>query len=213
MWDHNSEKLFSKFLKTCLPLTDLNLNAPEIFKDILYYYSIMNEIDPFFCDIFGKWPTEKIFNKTNKNNDKTNEKYRMFINACKYGNLNLAKKIYFSEGIDLHECEWEYEENVFLSACCEGKLKVAQWLYSLGGFEDDINSAFNIVCDYGYLNIAKWLYSLGNIDIHAEEDEAFINSCISDHPKVSKWLSSIEDNYYVIIENNKLVKWGFKNPV
>ena len=163
-------------------------------------------------DIFGKWPTEEIFNKTNKNNDKTNKKYRMFINACEYGNLKLAKKIYFSEDIDLYECEMEYDDNVFIMACCEGKLKVAQWLYSLGGFEDDINDAFCIACSEGHIKIAKWLYSLGNIDIHADEDNAFVESCMFGHPKVSKWLSSIEDNYYVIIKNNNIVDWGFKNP-
>ena len=58
----------------------------------------MNEIDPFFFNIFEEWPTEEIFNKTNKNNDKTNKKYRMFINACEYGNLKskymLNKKWY-----------------------------------------------------------------------------------------------------------------------
>ena len=168
----------------------------------------MNEIDPFFCDIFGKWPTEENFNKTN--DDKTDNKYRRFINACEYGKLNIAKKIYFSEGIDLHEWEWEYKQNVFKIACFEGKLKVAKWLYSFGGFEDDINNAFCLACGEGHLKIAKWLYSLGNIDIHFDKDSPFIESCMFDHPKVAKWLTSIEDNYYVIIKNNQIVDWGFK---
>ena len=155
-------------------------------------------------DIFGEWSTEEIFNETNEND----EKYERFINACEYGNLNLANKIYFSEDIDIHKCE--FEQNVFTIACFNGKLKVAQWLYSLGGFEDDLNHAFYIACGEGHLKTAKWLYSLGNIDIHVDEDGPFIDSCRYDHPKVAKWLTSIEDNYYVIIKNNQIVDWGFK---
>ena len=161
----------------------------------------MNKIDSFFCNIFGKWSTEENFNENDK-------QYERFINACEYGKLNLAKKIYFSKNINIYE--YQFEPSVFKIACSMGRLKVAQWLYSLGGFEDDLNYAFYVACSEGHLKTAKWLYSFGNIDIHVDDDGPFIDSCRYDHPQVAKWLTSIEDNYYVIIKNNRIVDWGFK---
>ena len=57
------------------------------------------------------------------------EDYDEFIENCVYGNLDLAKKIFFyGSSIDIIN-------KAFRCACKNGQFKVAKWLYSLGNVE------------------------------------------------------------------------------
>jgi hypothetical protein len=76
--------------------------------------------------------------------------------------------------------------------------------------------AFRMSCFKGKIEIAKWLMKISKengevINIHAENKHAFILSCRYGYIEVAKWLCSLCDEYYIEIENNKIVKYGIKN--
>jgi hypothetical protein len=76
--------------------------------------------------------------------------------------------------------------------------------------------AFRLCCENGEIEIAKWLIEFSKengemINIHAENEYAFRESCESNDMEVAKWLCSLCDEYYIEIENNKIVKYGIKN--
>jgi len=52
------------------------------------------------------------------------------------------------------------------------------------------------------LEIAKWLYDLGKnisslIDIHANNEDAFISACDGNHLEVAKWLYDLGKNIFI----------------
>ena len=49
------------------------------------------------------------------------------------------------------------------------------------------------------------------INIHANNEYAFRWSCSTRRIEIAKWLCSLCDEYYIEIENNKIVKHGIKN--
>jgi hypothetical protein len=64
--------------------------------------------------------------------------------------------------------------------------------------------------------VAKWLIEISKengeiINIHAENDFAFRRSCESNNMEIAKWLCNLCDEYYIKIENNKIVKYRIKN--
>jgi hypothetical protein len=48
-------------------------------------------------------------------------------------------------------------------------------------------------------------------NIHANDDEAFRTACSGGYLNIAQWLSSIYDNYYIEIEDNKIKSWKIIN--
>jgi hypothetical protein len=110
----------------------------------------------------------------------------VFIDLCRNGKLPEAQKLYNST-IGIMCCNEAFRES-----CCEGQIDVAKWLYSLGGISSvDFGFIFQVICYRGYIEMAKWLHSLGRIDIHADDDSAFLWSCAGGCVEIAKWLHSL----------------------
>ena len=103
----------------------------------------------------------------------------------------------------------------FYNACIHGRLEMAKLLYSLGGLDIHLGNdmVFRYTCRNGHLEVAKWLYSLGNIDIQAYDEYAFRHACRNGHTDIARWLVSIFDEYFVVIQNNKIIEWKILNPI
>jgi len=69
---------------------------------------------------------------------------------------------------------------------------------------------FCCLCASGYIETAKWLYSLGGIDIHINNDEAFILSCESGYLEIAKWLVSL-GGVDVHFNNNEAFRLSYLN--
>lgn len=125
--------------------------------------------------------------------------YESFIYACKTNNLQLAKKIYENNKINIHL----KDNKAFSEACISSSLNIIDWL---SGFENtniknrDLiklikvnnleviiiltnknkinlnNKLFEISCLY-HLDIVMWIYGVGNIDINANSNRSFFNAC------------------------------------
>lgn len=122
-----------------------------------------------------------------------------FLNACKYGKLKWAKYLYYNYEIDIHSCN----EYAFKISCCNGRLKIAQWLFDLSldmksPIDIHINGedVFILSCKNGHLNIVKWLFNLSltinsPININIYDKYPYRLSCSLGHTKLIKWLSTI----------------------
>lgn len=97
------------------------------------------------------------------------------------GHLLVVQWIYESIGVTNFQLQTAFD-----ISCCNGQLEIAQWLHSLGKVnvhaKDDF--AFRFSCGNGFLKV---------VNIHAENDDAFIQSK-SKHPDVASWLQSLFDS-------------------
>ena len=130
--------------------------------------------------------------------------YSEFEAACKVGNLDRAKNIFYSDV----QIKSSIVKKTFIWVCEDGHLEFAKWLNSLGIIMN-YYKAFYWSCENARLKVAKWLYSLGGINLRKNGDEIFENACINGNSKLAKWLSSLDENFYVVIKNNKLIEYGF----
>lgn len=141
-----------------------------------------------------------------------------FVEACKNGDLKLAKEIYNGGGIDYHA----KEEYAFQYACANDHLEVAKWLFfELGGIDHHVinDVCFTWACGWGNLKVAKWLfYELGGVNLDMCYEEAFGLMCDHDLLESAVWLwsiggldynflkSELETNYF---DCPKIIKWIF----
>ena len=47
--------------------------------------------------------------------------------------------------------------------------------------------------------------------MRAQNDQAFIYACKWSHSKTAQWLSTLCDDYLVVMDNGKIIKWLIKN--
>ena len=122
-----------------------------------------------------------------------------FIWNCKSGHLTIAKWLLPAlnkvSGLDVYDCY----KCAFRRSCLNGRLAVAQWLYSMDQYKIDIHAdneyVFRRSCERGHLAVAQWLYSIGGVDIHINEEYAFNMSCLNKHLPVAQWLYSFGGIY------------------
>jgi len=115
----------------------------------------------------------------------------MYLNACKHGILEQAQEIR-QMFINNFENADRLDEMGFKTACYNDQLNIAKWIYSFNNIylHNPDYVVFPKVCGFGYHNTAKWLYSL-DIDIHVDNDEAFILSCQCGQLDMAKWIYSL----------------------
>jgi len=72
------------------------------------------------------------------------------------------------------------------------------------------DNLFCVLCCNGYIETLKWLLTLGEINIHANDEEAFIRSCSEGHFEVVKWLMKISEKSGKIINIHAKDEKAFK---
>ena len=80
-------------------------------------------------------------------------------------------------------------------------------------------SAFRVCCKNGNIERAQWMCSFGNIDVHEDNDRAFVEACYFGQPKFARWLLNtfpgvdICRNYQVLMKDahehayDELARW------
>ena len=127
--------------------------------------------------------------------------------------------------IDIHADE----EGAFGWACRNGHLEVAQWLLQLGqnvagatslrsahdvrtsgiSFYKSIGTDERSELSVSEVALATQFYL--NIDIHARNDEAFRHACEYGRINIAQWLSTLCEDYLIVMDNDKIVKWLIKD--
>ena len=119
-------------------------------------------------------------------------KKKIFYEACKYNQLELAKLIY-NYGDNHKYININCKNGALMRyACCNGGLKLAQWLYSkcptinIHGKND---YAFEIACTYGFVDIVKWLLeNFPTINFRRNNDVVFTAAVINGYYSTVKYL-------------------------
>ncbi len=115
---------------------------------------------------------------------------KQFLEACKGGQTEEAKRLVQEQQIDVHANDGE----VFRVTCWHGKIEIAKWLVS--EHQVDVHALNDTAFKWAYgnnkLEIVKWLIKEHQLDIRADNEAAF------------KWLYKYSHKYDQII--NWLVK-------
>lgn len=103
---------------------------------------------------------------------------------------------------------------LFHLACKEGKLDVAQWIFSMGiiDFNADEYTAYLLACDEGHLNIAKWLYEIyaDHENVETPDGLAFKYACKNGHLSIAKWLYSL-GTLMIHADSDLAFRWACMN--
>ena len=58
----------------------------------------------------------------------------------------------------------------------------------------------------------QWLWQLDqNIDIHAENEDAFKQACKRNFVEIAQWLCTLCNDYHIVIDNSKIKKYLVKD--
>jgi hypothetical protein len=161
--------------------------------------------------------------------DTLKEKNESFCYCCEKGYIYMAKWIHRLGGVNIHD----NDDRAFRRSCEFDHLEIAKWLYSIGANIHAHNDrAFRRSCRYGNYEMAKWLCSIG-IDINIQPNRTFKVPCfyllvLQDHEplhaycghdevqnyllgliKVIKWLSTLRDEWFYVMKDNKLITCSF----
>lgn len=73
------------------------------------------------------------------------------------------------------------------------------------------SNAFCNACVNGHLEVAKWLLKVKpNINISIKNDDAFKSTCKNNFVQIAKWFTILDLKYFVVINNNKIVKYNIR---
>ena len=121
------------------------------------------------------------------------------------GNLQAIQEFYNNNPTINNSSNDEY---AFGSACSYGLLEVAKWLLQVKPDIDisaDNEYVFCCVCAHGHLDVAKWLLEIKpDIIIY---NIAFFNACRYKNNDVALWLSTIDQMFVVIIQNDVILDY------
>lgn len=143
-----------------------------------------------------------------------------FMGSCVAGKFEVVKWLYsLGLGLELDNISnLEKKRRMFSKMIICNKLEILKWLYFIDKninkyINNNLNYFFNVSCYTNHLEIAQWLYSLGDIDIHVENDKAFRLSCEKECLEIVKWLCTLCNDYYLVIENNKIIRYRIKSSI
>jgi hypothetical protein len=131
---------------------------------------------------------------------------KQFLEACKDGQLEEAKRLVRDYQIDVHADH----EIAFLRACSKGQIDTAKWLiydHSVNVHIDN-DLAFRWACSNGRIDTAKWLIKDYQANVHTNIFSAFIEACTYGHIEIVKWL--IKD-HQMDVSNGCAFKAAFEN--
>lgn len=112
-----------------------------------------------------------------------------FIESCSHGQFEIAKWLY---SLVESKISVEKIVFAFTSSYKNNHLDIVKWLHSLGVINNKYyKSAFRTCCVEGRLEIAQWIYSVANIDIQYEFEYVHRYSKKEGHSNIVQWLDSI----------------------
>jgi hypothetical protein len=106
--------------------------------------------------------------------------------------VEIAQWLYGLGGINIRA----KDDRAFFLAC-ESNLEIAKWLYSLNPIDisvANLNDRFSNICIMYHFDLAQWLYyEVGheNINIHYNNDLAFVYGMKSGQIELVQWLYSL----------------------
>lgn len=120
--------------------------------------------------------------------------YDSFKNSCISGDIEEAKKIWFScsDNINIHR----QDDSIFRLSCMNGHMNVVKWLWEISYGEIDTkclnDDIFVNICARGYRDFAKWLWKIGknNINITAVKC-SFVYAALYGYFDMVQWLYDI----------------------
>lgn len=138
-----------------------------------------------------------------------------FLNLCRTGDLNtLIDKFNNNNFINIAY------DNAFVTACHNGNLLVAQWLFKYIdpntiidiNIYIDINRVFSYTCVNGHLHVAQWLLEIKPSIVNSIwYDNAFRYACGNGHLLLAQFLVKIKPSIINSIYYNDAFKWACLN--
>jgi ankyrin repeat protein len=106
-------------------------------------------------------------------------------------------------------------DKVFLYACKNGHLHVAQWLLQIKPAIDISaynEEAFRGACSNGHLHVAQWLLQIKpTIYISAQNEYAFRWACVNEHLNIAQWLFQIKPTINISAYNESAFRYACYN--
>ena len=123
--------------------------------------------------------------KTYTFNDEVNDViYNAFIDACRNGHLSIVQYLTDTYHIIIMDTG-------FATACEKGHLPIVQYMVEHMGANVNLwdGDLFKIICREGHLPVVRYFVEHG-VDIHANNDSAFIEACLFRQTEVVQYLQS-----------------------
>lgn len=111
-----------------------------------------------------------------------------FIDICNRASLEEIKEYHSTNGLNVRTQTW-----AFMGACLSGHLDVAQWIYSLGNIDINVEGErhFNSACENDHLDVAEWIDSLYKADARINHNHIFAIICGSGNLNKAQWLYAL----------------------